>query len=75
MKSESEKTPEKATDREYADFLTKHIDNPCEVEVESGVIKNIREFYLNLAKEEIPKMTDPQAIKDLEDKIKQYESK
>lgn len=70
---ENEPTPEKATDREFTDFLIKHIDNPCEVELESGVVKNIREFYLKLAKDEIPKMTDPEAIKDLEDKIKAYE--
>ena len=64
---------EKATDREFTDFLIGHIDKPCEVEVEPGVVENIRNFYIRLANEEIPKMTDPEAIKDLEGKIKQYE--
>jgi len=68
-----EKTSEKATDREFVDFLIGHIENPCEVTLESGVVKNIRDFYVRLAKDEIPKMTDKEAIKDLENKIKEYE--
>jgi hypothetical protein len=67
-----EKSSEKATDREFADFLIRHIENPCEVEVEPGVKKNIREFYVRLAKEKIPEMTDREAIQDLEDTINQY---
>ncbi len=66
-------SPEKAIDRQFADYLMGHIENPCEVEVEPGVIKNIRDFWLRLAKEQVLKMTDSEAIKDLEDKIKQYE--
>lgn len=75
MENESpEQKLEKATDREFTDFLIGHIDKPCEVEVEPGVIKNIRDFYIRLAKEQIPKMTDPEAIKDLGNKIKEYET-
>ena len=71
--NEEEKEREKATDREFTDFLIKHIENPCEVTLESGVVKNIRDFYVRLAKDEIPKMTDQEAIKDLEIKIEEYE--
>ena len=70
---EEEKGREKATDREVADFLIKHIENPCEVTLESGVVKNIRDFYVGLAKDEMPKMTDQSAIKDLQSKIEEYE--
>jgi hypothetical protein len=40
---------EKASDMELAEFLIKHIDNPCTVEVE-GRIENIRSFYIREAK-------------------------
>lgn len=69
---EPESQKEKASDRELADFLIKHIKHPCEVEVASGVKENIRKFYIDLAKEEIHKMTDPEAVKDLENEIKNY---
>jgi len=73
MENDPTEKKEKATDREFTNFLIKHIDNPCEVELDSGIVKNIRDFYVRLAKDEIPKMTDPEAIKDLENKIKEYE--
>ena len=73
MESEpTEKVPEKATDKQFADFLIRHIENPCEVEVEPGVKMNIRDFYIRLAREEMPEMTDTEAIQDLEDTINQY---
>lgn len=68
---ESETTKEKATDVELADFLIKHIDNPCGVEV-NGKREHIRPFYLRLARESIGKMKDQEAIKKLQEKIDEY---
>ncbi|MCX6789729.1 MAG: hypothetical protein NTZ42_03940 [Candidatus Gribaldobacteria bacterium] len=47
---ENEVVKEKAIDMEVAEFLAKHIDNPCSVETADGV-KNIRVFILKRQKE------------------------
>jgi hypothetical protein len=70
---EPEQLPKKASDLEIALFLTSHINNPCEVEVEPGVKENIRDFYIREAKNLLPKITDPWAKKILELKIQEYE--
>jgi len=70
---EFEKIPEKASDMELAIFLAKHIDNPCEAEVEPGRKENIRELYLREARNMLPKMVDINAKEFLELKIKEYE--
>ena len=70
--TEPEKTPEKANDRQLVDFFIKHIDNPCEVEVATGQIENIREFYIREAEGVIPKMKDPTQINRLKNKIEEY---
>ena len=75
FEEEPEKVPEKASDMELAVFLAKHIENPCEVEVEPGKRENIREFYLREAKNMISKMADLDAKKFLEFKIEEYEQK
>lgn len=72
-KEPTEKNPEKATDRMVADLLIKHIKYPCEAEVEPGVFKDIRNFYIRLAKEQISKITDEEARKDLQATIETYE--
>ncbi|MDP1538843.1 MAG: hypothetical protein Q8M00_02320 [bacterium] len=72
-KSEAEKIPEKTSDMEIALFLAGHIDNPCEVEVAAGKKENIREFYLREAKKVFSEMTDENAKRFLELKIKEYE--
>lgn len=63
---------EKATDIKAAMFCIKHIDNPCEVEVGPREKRNIRDFYIKLAKDLLEKMTNPHARKLLEDKIHEY---
>ncbi len=68
-----EKTPEKASDIELADFFVKHIENPCGVEIEKGKMANIRPFYIREAKKVLENMTNPFAIELLERKIKEYE--
>lgn len=70
---ELHKLPQEATDSEVAMFFMAHIDNPCTVEVAPGVIENIREFYLREAKLAMEKMTNEDAKKLLELKIKEYE--
>jgi hypothetical protein len=71
-KIELPKAPEGATDMELLEFLTGHIDSPCTVEVD-GVTHNVRHVYLKMAKEAIPKMTNPYARQLLIDKIKEHE--
>lgn len=63
---------EKASDMELAEFLIKHIDNPCTVEVE-GRVENIRSFYIREAKRALETMTDSAAIDLLKRKIQEYE--
>jgi hypothetical protein len=60
----------KATDIELAEFLIKHIDNPCEDL--SG--NNIRGFYLREAKRALDTMQDPEAKALLESAINRYQS-
>jgi len=64
---------EKASDMELAEFLIKHIDNPCTVEVEKGRVENIRSFYIREAKRVLETMTDSVAIDLLKRKIQEYE--
>jgi len=64
--------PDQATDQEVADFLCKHIDNPCEVQISSGFTANLRDFYIKEAERFLPTMTDPAAKKQLANKIKRY---
>ena len=71
--SEAEKFPEKASDMEFALFLVGHIDNPCEAGVAPGKKENIREFYLREAKKALSEMTEENAKRFLELKIKEYE--
>ncbi|MFH0712608.1 MAG: hypothetical protein V2A55_02030 [Candidatus Jorgensenbacteria bacterium] len=75
--TEPEKGPERASDMElmeFAGFLMKHIDNPCEVEVAPGDIGNRRDFYLREAERLLGRMTDPEAKKILQAKIVEYKS-
>jgi len=72
-RSEVGKIPEKASDMEIALLLARHIDNPCETEVAPGEKENIREFYLKEAERVLSKMTDEDAKRFLESKIKEYE--
>lgn len=62
---------EPASDFELAIFFCRHIDHPCEVVVK-GRSHNIRDFYLRLAREILPRMTDQGAKELLEEKIVQY---
>lgn len=71
--NEIEKIPEKASDMEIALFLAGHIDNPCETEVAPSEKANIREFYLKEAEKALSEMTDEDAKRFLESKIKEYE--
>ena len=71
--SGAEKIPERASNMEIALFLAGHIDNPCEAEVAPDQKKNIREFYLREAKNVLSEMTDENAKRFLELKIKEYE--
>ena len=68
-----EKAPAGATDMELALFLAGHIDNPCQAEVEPGVMENIRYVYLKEARDQLPKMTNEHAKEFLKLKIKEYE--
>ena len=69
---EPEKIPEKASDMEVAAFFMRHIDEPCEVEVAPGDIRNIRDFYLREAEGMLDRITDPEAKKILQAKISEY---
>ena len=71
--SEAEKISEKTSDMEIALFLAGHIDNPCEAEVTPGKKENIREFYLRGARNVLSEMTNENAKRFLELKIKEYE--
>lgn len=68
-----EALPDKATDMELVLFLSKHIDSPCEVEVEPGVKENIRHFYIKQARKIIDRLENPYAKDLLEQKNKEYE--
>ena len=61
----------KASDMEIAIFLMKHIDDPCSTSLPSGAQVNIRDFYIRIANEIIPKMTNENARILLENKVKE----
>ncbi len=61
--------PDRATDMELALELAYHIDHPC---VEPTTGENIRGFYMRMAEQVTPKMTNPFAIEFLEQKLKEY---
>ena len=66
-------------DKKDVDFFIKHIDNPCGTEVD-GKEFNIKEFYIREAKklldENNPKrLTDPEQIEKLKEKINEYKGK
>ena len=68
-------TPEKASDLELAIFLYKHIDSPCERQLPSGEVVNLRDFYIRQAREILPRMKNEYAKRLLEIKLKTYEDK
>ena len=65
----------KATDMQAVMFLIGHIENPCEAEVAPGEMRNIRHVYLNDAREFLPRLTNPDAKKMLEETINKYEER
>lgn len=69
---QSEQGPERAIDMEITDFLSKHIDEPCEVEVYPGQVENIRDFYIREAERILPTFVDLEAAKKLQEKINEY---
>lgn len=68
MNFENFENKEKATDRELALFLIKHINNPCE-DLEGN---NIRDFYIREAKKVLETFQDVESKQLLEDVIKKY---
>ena len=52
-----------ATDREYANFLMRHIQTPC-------IYREMADFYIREAERVIPGMKDEEAISDLERSIR-----
>lgn len=62
---------DKITDMEVVLFLREHIENPCNAIV-NGKEKNIRYFYLDMAEEVIPKLTNPFAREYLQGMIDFY---
>jgi len=75
--NQHEKEPkERASDREIVDFIIKHIDSPCEVNIGEEV-HNIREFYIREAERFLDegnkqKIKDPKQIERLKEKIQKY---
>jgi hypothetical protein len=69
-----EPIPEGAMDSEIVAFLMQHIDNPCSTEVTPGDVRNIRDFYIQRAKELLPNLTNEHAKIALELKILEYQS-
>lgn len=61
------------SDTEKVLFLCQHIDKPCEVEIESGKIDNIRYTWISLAKKSIEVIKNEELKRVLENKIKEYE--
>ncbi|PIN91060.1 hypothetical protein COU57_02150 [Candidatus Pacearchaeota archaeon CG10_big_fil_rev_8_21_14_0_10_32_14] len=59
------------TDMGIAVEIGYHIDNPCGCEV-NGEWENIRPFYMRIAQETIPNLTNPFAIDFLEAKLREY---
>ncbi len=62
---------EQLTDMETVLFLISHIDNPCSVQVE-GTIVDIKNFYIRIAKEVLPRLENPWAADMLKSKIAEY---
>jgi len=62
---------EKAFDSEIVMNLIYHIDYPCTAEVDGKTV-DIRYFYLRIAEEVLPKLTNPFAKRALELKVKEY---
>lgn len=60
-----------ATDIELVLFLIKHIDNPCEAKA-GEKMENIRDFYLNEAKQLLSTITNNDAKVMLIEKIREY---
>ncbi len=61
---------EKASDQEVADFLKKHIKNPCGTEA-----GDLEDFYKREAEKIKSTFTDATAKKQLEEAIKQGKNK
>jgi hypothetical protein len=66
------RTIEKMTDMEIILELAQHIKNPCTVRV-NGEIHNIQPFYLKLARQVSPILTNPSAREFLDSLIREYE--
>ena len=62
------------SDLELALFLARHIDSPCEVDVE-GQAYNIRDFYSREARRILPDIDNAIAREILIRKIDQYSSR
>jgi len=75
IKARLNELTKKSSDMELVSFLSEHIDKPCEVEVSLGEVRNIREFYINIAKDSLKKLTNPFAKELLEKKIEEYNKK
>jgi len=60
---------QRASDRELADFLMYHIENPC-IELQTGL--NIRGFYIREAERAIATFTDHIAKEMLSETIQKY---
>ncbi|PIR74620.1 MAG: hypothetical protein COU35_01580 [Candidatus Magasanikbacteria bacterium CG10_big_fil_rev_8_21_14_0_10_47_10] len=65
---EHKKTPETASDMQYALFLIGHINAPCADEAGN----NLREFYLKEARIALATMKNPSAQKLLQETIEEY---
>ncbi len=60
-----------ADDMSIALSLASHIDEPCTAQVD-GKTENIRPFYIKMARDILPRLTNPYAIEFLESKIAEY---
>jgi len=61
------------TDIETAVLLFQHIEEPCGMKLENGREVNIRQFYLDEAREKLKRMKNPFARELLKDQIEKYE--
>ncbi len=69
------KIEKRASDAKLTEFLSFHIDNPCETQLYDGQVVNIRDFYIREAERILPTFTDMEAKKKLQEKIDQYRNK
>lgn len=70
-----EQVPENVTDMELLFFYMKHIENPCNLELNIGgqkVIVDIRYFYINGAKELLPRLRNSFAKKEFQILLNKY---